>query len=212
VPVGGIFSRFALALRLGDFNFLISNQITSKSRVMFVRDVRQMAQKAAPFLTFDSQPYAVIANGEVQYVLDGYTSTTQYPYSENASNLNVSTGGLPGSFNYARNAVKVVVNAYTGSMKFYVSRSERPHHQGLSLGVPLDVPAHERDALDDPYAPALPPRPLLDPGRHLWPLSHHRGERLLLRVRQVGSLSDHRRRVRRRTRSPRPTSSTRPAK
>jgi len=126
VPVGGIFSRFALALRLGDFNFLISNQITSKSRVMFVRDVRQMAQKAAPFLTFDSQPYAVIANGEVQYVLDGYTTTTQYPYSENASNLNVSTGGLPGSFNYARNAVKVVVNAYTGSMKFYVSDPNDP--------------------------------------------------------------------------------------
>jgi uncharacterized membrane protein (UPF0182 family) len=126
VPVGGIFSRFALALRLGDFNFLISNQITSKSRVMFVRDVRQMAQKAAPFLTFDSQPYAVIANGEVQYVLDGYTSTTQYPYSENASNLNINTGGLPGSFNYARNAVKVVVNAYTGSMKFYVADPSDP--------------------------------------------------------------------------------------
>ncbi|MGH3731988.1 MAG: UPF0182 family protein [Acidimicrobiales bacterium] len=126
VPVRGIFSRFALALRLGDFNFLISNQITSKSRVMFVRDVRQMAEKAAPFLSFDSQPYAVIANGEVQYVLDGYTTTTQYPYSENASNLDIGTGGLPGSFNYARNAVKVVVNAYTGSMKFYVNDPNDP--------------------------------------------------------------------------------------
>ncbi|MGC1238166.1 MAG: UPF0182 family protein [Acidimicrobiales bacterium] len=126
VPVGGIFSRFALALRLGDFNFLISNQITSKSRVMFVRDVRQMAQKAAPFLSFDSQPYAVIANGEVQYVLDGYTTTSQYPYSENASNLDVTTGGLPSSFNYARNSVKVVVNAYTGSMKFYVADPNDP--------------------------------------------------------------------------------------
>jgi uncharacterized membrane protein (UPF0182 family) len=120
VAVGNIFSRMALALRLGDFNFLISNQITSKSRVMFVRDVRQMAEKAAPFLSFDSQPYPVIANGEVDYVLDGYTTTTQYPYSENASNLDISTGGLPGSFNYARNSVKVVVNAYTGAMKFYV--------------------------------------------------------------------------------------------
>ena len=60
VPVGGIFSRMALALRLGDFNFLISNQITSKSRVLFVRDVQQMAQKAAPFLTFDNNPYACL--------------------------------------------------------------------------------------------------------------------------------------------------------
>ena len=126
VPVGNVFSRAALALRLGDFNFLISNQITSKSRVLFVRDVRQMAQKAAPFLTFDSQPYAVIANGEVQFVLDGYTTTTQYPYSEDANNLGVSTGGLPSSFNYARNSVKVVVNAYSGKMTFYANDPNDP--------------------------------------------------------------------------------------
>jgi uncharacterized membrane protein (UPF0182 family) len=126
VPVGNIFSRAALALRLSDFNFLISNQITPKSRVLFVRDVRQMAQKAAPFLTFDSEPYAVIANGEVQFVLDGYTTTTQYPYSEDASNLGVSTGGLPGSFNYARNSVKVVVNAYSGKMTFYANDPNDP--------------------------------------------------------------------------------------
>ena len=126
VAVGDIFSRLALALRLGDFNFLISNQIDSKSRVLFVRDVRQMAQKAAPFLSFDSQPYAVIANGEVQFVLDGYTTTNEYPYSENANQLGVTTGGLPGSFNYARNAVKVVVNAYTGSMKFYANDPNDP--------------------------------------------------------------------------------------
>jgi uncharacterized protein len=126
VPVGNVFSRMALALRLGNFNFLISNQITSKSRVMFVRDVRQMAQKAAPFLSFDSQPYAVIANGEVQFVLNGYTTTSQYPYSENASNLNINMGGLPGSFNYARNSVIAVVNAYTGAMKFYANDPNDP--------------------------------------------------------------------------------------
>jgi uncharacterized membrane protein (UPF0182 family) len=126
VPVGNIFSRFALALRLGNFNFLISNQITSKSRVMFVRDVRQMVQKAAPFLSWDSQPYAVIANGEVQFVLNGYTTTSQYPYSENASNLNINMGGLPGSFNYARNSVIAVVNAYTGSMSFYANDPTDP--------------------------------------------------------------------------------------
>ena len=126
VPVGSIFSRLALALRLGDFNFLISNQIDAKSRVLFVRDVRQMAEKAAPFLSFDSQPYAVVANGELQYVLDGYTTTSQYPYSEDANQLNISTGGLPGSFNYARNSVKVVVNAYTGAMTFYANDPNDP--------------------------------------------------------------------------------------
>jgi len=126
VAVGNIFSRFALALRLGDFNFLISNQITSKSRVLFERDVQAMAQKAAPFLSFNSEAYPVIANGEIQYVMDGYTTTDQYPYSENASNLNLNQGGLPYSFNYVRNSVKVVVNAYTGSMKFYAMDPNDP--------------------------------------------------------------------------------------
>lgn len=126
VAVGGLFSRLALALRLGDFNFLISNQITSKSRVLFERDVQAMAQKAAPFLSFNSEAYPVIANGEIQYVIDGYTTTDQYPYSENASSLNLNQGGLPYSFNYVRNSVKVVVNAYTGSMKFYAMDPNDP--------------------------------------------------------------------------------------
>ncbi len=136
VAVGGLFSRAALALRLGDFNFLISNQITSKSRVLFVRDVQQMAQKAAPFLSFDSHPYAVIADGSVQFVLDGYTTTDQYPYSQNASTLNVNSGGLPYSFNYVRNSVKVVINAYTGSMKFYAADPTDPILQAYRAAFP----------------------------------------------------------------------------
>ena len=136
VAVGGLISRLAFALRLGDFNFLISNQITPKSRVLFVRDVQQMAQKAAPFLSFDSQPYAVIADGQVQYVLDGYTTTDQYPYSQNASNLNVNTGGLPYSFNYVRNSVKVVINAYTGSMKFYAADPSDPILEAYRAAFP----------------------------------------------------------------------------
>ncbi len=120
VRVGGLFSRLALALRLSDFNFLISNQITPNSRVLFVRDVTAMAQKAAPFLSFDSQPYAVIANGHVDFVLDGYTTSSQYPYSQNADSLGLSASGLPYSFNYVRNSVKVVIDAYTGQMTYYV--------------------------------------------------------------------------------------------
>ena len=136
VAVGGIFSRLALAARLGDFNFLISNQITSQSRVMFVRSVTQMAQKVAPFLSFDSQPYAVIANGSVNFVLDGYTTSNQYPYSQNASNLNISEGGLPYSFNYVRNSVKVVVNAYSGKMTFYVMDPTDPILRAYAAAFP----------------------------------------------------------------------------
>jgi uncharacterized protein len=147
VAVGNIFSRAALALRLGDFNFLISNQITSKSRVMFVRDVQTMAQKAAPFLSFNSQAYPVIADGSIQYVLDGFTTTDQYPYSQNASGLSVNEGGLPYSFNYVRDSVKVVINAYSGSMTFYAADPNDPILRAYRAAFPTmfhpmsDMPA-----------------------------------------------------------------------
>jgi uncharacterized membrane protein (UPF0182 family) len=78
-----------------------------------------MAQKAAPFLSFGSTPYPVIVNGGIDFVLDGFTTSDQYPYSQNVSNLNVSGGGLPSSYNYLRNSVKAVVNAFTGQITFY---------------------------------------------------------------------------------------------
>ena len=158
VAVGGLFSRLALAARLGDFNFLISNQITSQSRVIFVRDPLAMAEKAAPFLSFDSQPYAVIANGAVNYVLDGYTTSSQYPYSQSASGLNVNLGGLPYNLNYVRNSVKVVVNADTGQMTFYVMDPTDPiirAYEGAFPGMfhplasmPLTIREHLRYPTD----------------------------------------------------------------
>ncbi len=120
VQLSSFFTRAAFALRLGDFNLLISNLVTSQSRMIFVRDVQAMAQKAAPFLSFDADPYAVVVNGQIDWILDGYTTTSQYPYSENVSNATVPEGsGLPGSYNYVRNSVKVVINAYSGDMTFY---------------------------------------------------------------------------------------------
>jgi len=136
VAVGGTLSRFALALRLGDFNFLISNQITPQSRVLFVRDVTAMAQKVAPFLSYGATPYPVIVNGGVDFVLDGFTTTDQYPYSQNASNLNVNEGNLPASYNYIRNSVKVVVNAFTGHMDFYAIDPSDPMLRAYEAAFP----------------------------------------------------------------------------
>ncbi len=120
VQLSSLIKRAAFALRLGDFNLLISSQITPKSRIMFVRDPVAMAEKAAPFLSFDHDPYAVIANGQIDWVVDGYTTTANYPYSQNASSQQVAIGSnLPGSYNYVRNSVKVIINAYTGQMTFY---------------------------------------------------------------------------------------------
>lgn len=113
-------TKAAFAVRLGDFNLLISDLITPRSKMMFVRDVQQMAEKAAPFLSFDSDPYAAVVTGHIVWVLDGYTTTANYPYSQNAATQQAPTNStLPGSYNYIRNSVKVVIDAYSGKMTFY---------------------------------------------------------------------------------------------
>lgn len=122
VQLSNFVDRLAFATRFGDLNLLISSQITSNSRVMFVRDITQMAQKAAPFLSYDSDPYPVLVNGQIDWILDAYTTTDNYPYSENADTTALpSNSGLQQTFNYVRNSVKVVVNAYSGKMTFYVT-------------------------------------------------------------------------------------------
>ncbi|HXY28173.1 MAG TPA: UPF0182 family protein [Acidimicrobiales bacterium] len=137
VQLSSIFTRAAFALRLGDFNLLISSQITNQSRIMFVRDPVAMAQKAAPFLTFDQNPYAVINDGHIDWVVDGYTTTAGYAYSQNANTQQVAIGNsLPGSYNYVRNSVKVVIDAYSGKMTFYDVDPKDPILQAYSAAFP----------------------------------------------------------------------------
>src|SRR5258708_10355176 len=100
---------------------------------MFVRDPVAMAQKAAPFLTFDHDPYAVINGGtgpdkgHIDWVVDGYTTTSNYAYSQNASSQQVAIGSnLPSSYNYVRNSVKVIIDAYSGKMTFYDANPNDP--------------------------------------------------------------------------------------
>ncbi len=120
VRLGSFLTRAAFALRLGDLNLLLSNLVTSNSRIMFVRDIRTMAEKAAPFLSFDSQPYPALVDGHVDWILNAYTTTANFPYSQNADTQDLPPGSdLPSSYNYVRNSVIVVVNAYSGKMTFY---------------------------------------------------------------------------------------------
>jgi uncharacterized membrane protein (UPF0182 family) len=128
VRVGSWFAKAAFAVRLGDFNLLISNLVTPDSRIIFVRDVQQMAQKAAPFLHYDNDPYAAVVGGHIDWILDAYTATNEYPYSQGVDTTQVPPGsGLPANYNYVRNSVKVVIDAYTGKMTFYdmTTRSAR---------------------------------------------------------------------------------------
>ena len=143
MQLSSIFTRAAFALRLGDFNLLISSQITDKSRIMFIRDPVSMAQTAAPFLTFDHDPYAVINgspgpdHGHIDWVVDGYTTTANYAYSQNADTQQVAIGSsLPGSYNYVRNSVKVVIDAYSGKMTFYDADPNDPILQAYSAAFP----------------------------------------------------------------------------
>ena len=138
VALSSIFKRAAFALRLGDLNLLISSQITDQSRIMFVRDPVAMAQKAAPFITFNQSPYAVITkSGHIDWVVDGYTTTSNYAYSQNADTQQVAVGSsLPSSYNYVRNSVKVVIDAYSGKMTFYDADPKDPILEAYEAAFP----------------------------------------------------------------------------
>lgn len=120
IPVGGLLYRLAFALRTGDYNVLFSRAIVPESRVIIYRNIRQRVEKIAPFLLYDHDPYLVLADGRLQWIQDAYTITNAYPYAEP-----YRTAGGP-RFNYIRNSVKVVVDAYDGTMSFYVADPDDP--------------------------------------------------------------------------------------
>jgi uncharacterized protein len=120
VKVSSLLRKAALAVRFGDWNLLVSGQVTNSSRVIYIRDVKQRVQTIAPFLKFDSDPYPVIVDSRIQWVLDAYTTTNDYPYSQSIHPQEPPGSGLDTDFNYVRNSVKVTVDAYDGTVHFYV--------------------------------------------------------------------------------------------
>ncbi|HET9732006.1 MAG TPA: UPF0182 family protein [Acidimicrobiales bacterium] len=138
VPLGGFVRRAAFALRFGDINPLISGQLTSSSRVIYYRDIQQRVSKAAPFLQLDSDPYAAIVGGHLVWIQDAYTTTANYPYGQMASVPSMpSASGLAGlNYNYVRNSVKVVIDAYSGAMNFYLSDPTDPIIRAYETAFP----------------------------------------------------------------------------
>jgi uncharacterized protein len=129
IPIGGFFKRALFAWRFRDVNLLISGLIQDDSRILIYRDIQDRVRRAAPFLTFDSDPYTAIVDGRVKWIWDAYTMTDGYPYSqelslEQATPLAPGVSGLHGTANYIRNAVKVVVDAYDGTMTYYVADTD----------------------------------------------------------------------------------------
>jgi uncharacterized membrane protein (UPF0182 family) len=137
VQLSSLAKRAAFALRLNDFNLLISNLITPKSRIIAVRDVRDMVNKAAPFLSYDSEIYGTVVGGHLKWVIDGYTTSSAYPFSQDIATQQTPPGStMPASYNYARNSVKAVVDAYTGSLNFYVNDPSDPIIQAYETAFP----------------------------------------------------------------------------
>ena len=127
VRLNSFVRKAAFALRFGDIDPLISDFVQDDSRLIFLRDVRQRVETLAPFLRYDSDPYPVILDGRVYYVLDAYTTSSEYPYAQSADNEQLSSeSGLNGSFNYVRNSAKAVVDAYDGNVVLYEMPGEDP--------------------------------------------------------------------------------------
>ena len=128
VSIGGLFNKAAFALRFGDYNPLITNLIDGDSKIHYIRDVRERVETLAPFLEFDADPYPVIDDaGEVKWIVDAYTTSSRYPYAQRADVSGLPAGsGLTGGFNYVRNSVKAVVDAYDGTVDFYIVDEEDP--------------------------------------------------------------------------------------
>ena len=135
IGIGSTARRILFAWQLGDPNILLTSYITDKSRILLHRNIEERVRTVAPFLDFDHDPYLVVSNGRLFWILDAYTTSNWFPYSQPA------TGD---GTNYIRNAVKVVVDAYNGTVEFFVSDPVDPilrTYQRIFPGLfrPLDA-------------------------------------------------------------------------
>lgn len=120
----GFLDRLILGISKGDINLAFSGQITSESKILINREVTKRAKKALPYLIYDENPYTVVTNeGKIVWVVDAYTTTNCYPYSQYTS---IEHDGIKEKINYIRNSVKVIIDAYDGTMTYYITDRTDP--------------------------------------------------------------------------------------
>lgn len=119
VEINSLIRRLFYSIKFTSLKLFLSSDITNQSRIQYFRNIQERVGKIAPFLTFDQDPYLVIADGKLYWIMDSYTSTNQYPYSQPL----LLNGG---QVNYIRNSVKAVVDAYNGKVSFYLSDPNDP--------------------------------------------------------------------------------------
>jgi hypothetical protein len=120
VPMGSLFRRILYAVKFADFKILFSDVFTENSRVKYHQNIRERLSMVAPFLFFDHDPYIVVNDGRLVWIQDAYTVADKYPYSQPV------LLGRAQPVNYIRNSVKATVDAYDGTMKFFVSDPDDP--------------------------------------------------------------------------------------
>ena len=118
IPIGGTAWRSLFAWYFDDVNLLLSGYITSESKIMLHRNIQDRVQTIAPFLQLDRDPYVVISDGRLYWIQDAYTTSAWFPYSQPQPE--------GGDANYIRNSVKVVIDAYNGTVTFYVADAADP--------------------------------------------------------------------------------------
>lgn len=129
VAIGNIFRRLMFAIHYQEPNILLSNQLNANSKILYERDPETRIKNVAPWLTLDSDPYPVVVDGRITWVLDGYTTSNAYPYAKRlslsdvtADSVNTQNASSPlsrGEITYMRNAVKATVDAYDGTIHIY---------------------------------------------------------------------------------------------
>ncbi len=115
IGIGSFITKAVFALRFNTINLLVSESLTPESKILINRNIKERVATIAPFLRYDSDPYIVLSEGGLYWIIDAYTVSNKYPYSEPYGNIN-----------YIRNSVKVVINAYNGEVNFYVVDEKDP--------------------------------------------------------------------------------------
>ncbi len=128
VRLSGI-NRLLFAMRFGDFNIVLSRYVTPESRILIHRNIMDRVKTIAPFLKFDDDPYIAVINGRLFWIIDAYTTLNDFPYSAVYSTKF-------GNINYIRNPVKVFVDAYNGTVEFYIVQKE-PVIETLAKAFPI---------------------------------------------------------------------------
>ena len=123
-----LFNRIVFAIREGNMKLLVSTNIDGDSRIIINRNIQDRVSRIAPFLFYDNDPYIVTVDGKLYWIMDAYTTSSYYPYSEPYSAYSAD--------NYIRNSVKVVVDAYNGDVNFYITDEEDPIIQTLAKIYP----------------------------------------------------------------------------